>query len=147
MLLLLYHYYYYYITLLPSSVDTMTENFTSIPILDYLSSQSSTTKPKFLSDLRSALVKVGFFQITNSPLPLQLQQNALRLSAQFFKLSTDEKLQIENIHSRHFLGYSKINSESTAARTDHNESILVWLPSFNLNLKISDMFLEIPDGP
>lgn len=119
----------------------MTENFTSIPILDYLSSQSPTTKPKFLSDLRSALVEVGFFQIINSPLPLQLQQNALRLSAQFFKLSTDEKLQIENIHSRHFLGYSKINSESTAARTDHNESILVWLPSFNLNVKISDMLL------
>jgi isopenicillin N synthase-like dioxygenase len=119
----------------------MADNFTSIPILDYSCSQSPTTKPKFLSDLRAALVKVGFFQIINSPLPLQLQQDALRLSAQFFNLSTDEKLQIENIHSRHFLGYSKINSESTAAQTDHNESILVCLPSFIITLNISDMLL------
>ncbi|KAH7227167.1 uncharacterized protein BKA55DRAFT_527098 [Fusarium redolens] len=113
----------------------MADNFTSIPILDYSCSQSPTTKPKFLSDLRAALVKVGFFQIINSPLPLQLQQDALRLSAQFFNLSTDEKLQIENIHSRHFLGYSKINSESTAAQTDHNESILMGpdLPALGPN--------------
>jgi isopenicillin N synthase-like dioxygenase len=70
-------------------------------------------------------VKVGFLQIINSPLPIQLQQDALRLSAQFFNLPTDEKLEIENIHSKHLLRYSKINSESTAAQTDHNVSILV----------------------
>ncbi|KAF9774048.1 hypothetical protein IL306_008021 [Fusarium sp. DS 682] len=113
----------------------MADNFTSIPILDFSYSQSPASKPKFLSDLRTALVKVGFFQIKNSPLPLQLQQDALRLSAQFFNLPTDEKLKIENIHSRHFLGYSKINSESTASQTDHNESILLGpdLPALGPN--------------
>jgi isopenicillin N synthase-like dioxygenase len=103
----------------------MADSFTLIPVLDYSYSQSPATKPRFLSDLRSALVKVGFFQIINSPLPIQLQQDALRLSAQFFNLPTDEKVEIENINSKHFLGYGKINSESTAAQTDYNESILV----------------------
>ncbi|KAM0491521.1 hypothetical protein ACHAP8_010566 [Fusarium lateritium] len=113
----------------------MTDSFTSIPVLDYSYSQSPATKPKFLSDLRSALVKVGFFQIINSPLPIQSQQDALRLSTQFFNLPTDEKVEIENINSKHFLGYGKINSESTAAQTDHNESILMGpdLPALGPN--------------
>ncbi|KAF4458048.1 putative oxidoreductase, 2OG-Fe(II) oxygenase family [Fusarium austroafricanum] len=103
----------------------MAGNFTSIPILDYPSSQSPNTKPAFLAELRDALVKVGFFQVRNPPIPHKLQQDALRLAAQFFDLPTEKKLEIENIHSKRFLGYSRINSESTASGTDYLESILL----------------------
>ncbi|VTO88428.1 unnamed protein product [Fusarium graminearum] len=105
----------------------MASNFTSIPVLDYPSSLSPSTKPAFLAELRDALVKVGFFQVRDPPIPLKLQQDALRLSAQFFDLPTEKKLNIENVHSKRFLGYSRINSESTASGTDYLESILVLI--------------------
>lgn len=108
----------------------MASNFTSIPVLDYPSSLSPSTKPAFLAELRDALVKVGFFQVRDPPIPLKLQQDALRLSAQFFDLPTEKKLDIENVHSKRFLGYSRINSESTASGTDYLESILVHFMLF-----------------
>ncbi|KAM0363133.1 hypothetical protein HYE67_007959 [Fusarium culmorum] len=103
----------------------MASNFTSIPVLDYPSSLSPSTKPTFLAELRDALVEVGFFQVRDPPIPHKLQQDALRLSAQFFDLPTEKKLDIENVHSKRFLGYSRINSESTASGTDYLESILL----------------------
>ena len=45
------------------------EAFSSVPILDYdlLTRDGGIRKPQFLSELRNALVNVGFFYLANPP--------------------------------------------------------------------------------
>lgn len=100
-------------------------DFTSIPVLDFSQAQSPETKSQFLSQLRTALVKVGFFYVKNHQIPNQVQEDAMDQSLRFFELPLETKLEIENTHSKHFMGYSSMKGESTASRADNNESIQV----------------------
>lgn len=101
------------------------EDFTSIPVLDFSQAQSPEKNPDFLSELRNALVRVGFFYVKNHSIPAKVQEDAMDRSFKFFDLPLDTKLEIENTHSKHFLGYSSMKGESTASRADNNESIQV----------------------
>lgn len=103
----------------------MDGDFTGIPILDLSLAQSSVTKPRFLLELRNALVHIGFFYVKHHPIPEQVQQDVMLQSMAFFNLPLHKKLEIETVHSKRFVGYSKMDAERTAAGTDHNESILV----------------------
>ncbi|KAM4067044.1 2OG-Fe(II) oxygenase superfamily protein [Hirsutella rhossiliensis] len=103
----------------------MEDDFTAIPILDLSLARSPTTKPQFLAELRNALVCVGFLYVRNHSLPEQVQQEALQRSMAFFDLPLDKKLEMETVHSKHFLGYNRIDAERTGAEIDHNESIAI----------------------
>jgi len=113
----------------PPNVDSTTPgDFTAIPTLDLSLASSPETRPQFLLELRDALVRVGFLYVKNHPIPPQVEQDAIQKSTEFFNLPLDKKLEIETVHSRHFLGYNRMDAESTAAKVDHNESIAVgWL--------------------
>lgn len=99
--------------------------FTSIPVMDLSLCKSPSTKPQLLHDLRNALVRTGFFYVKNHSISEEVQQRAIDESTAFFKLPLDKKLEIETVNSKHFLGYNSMDTEWTAAKVDHNESIAV----------------------
>ncbi|KAE8153113.1 hypothetical protein BDV25DRAFT_127452 [Aspergillus avenaceus] len=98
-----------------------TPSFTKIPILDYSLSTSPTTKLQFLSDLRNALINVGFFYLINAPISPETQQNVIQKGMEIFDLPLEKKLEIEMINSKHFLGYSQLGAEITARKQDYRE--------------------------
>ncbi|KAK0732285.1 hypothetical protein B0H67DRAFT_679736 [Lasiosphaeris hirsuta] len=73
----------------------MQADFTIIPTIDLSLAQSPETKPLLLSELRSTLVRVGFFYVKNHGIPEQVQQDAIEQSAKFFELPLEEELEIE----------------------------------------------------
>lgn len=103
----------------------MASDFTSIPTIDLALAKSLETETLFFSELRRALVQVGFFYLKNHSIPQSVKQEAVQHANAFFDLPLEKKLAIETARSKHFLGYNRMDSETTAATTDHNESLAV----------------------
>ncbi|KAM0326569.1 hypothetical protein ACHAQA_006438 [Verticillium albo-atrum] len=99
------------------------DEFIEVPIVDYSLARHPATKAEFLSQLRNAIVNVGFFYLSNHSIPDEVQRAALEQSDAFFSLPLQKKLDIETAHSKHFLGYSRMSAEKTVAITGHNESV------------------------
>ncbi|OGM41097.1 oxidoreductase [Aspergillus bombycis] len=108
----------------------MAVNFTQIPTIDLAQAQSPATKPSFLSDLRDAIVKVGFFYVKNHGVPDNVERQFVEQSIRFFNLPLKERLEVEMLHSKHFLGYVREQNEKTAQRTDYRET-------FNLGMDLA----------
>ncbi|KAI1465485.1 Clavaminate synthase-like protein [Daldinia caldariorum] len=98
-------------------------SFTSIPILDLALSRDPQTKPKFLAELRHALMEVGFLYIKNVGIPDHLWQQVISEGKAFFDIPKEEKLKIEMKNAPSFLGYSQLSAEITAGKIDHREQI------------------------
>lgn len=96
-------------------------SFTSIPILDLSLAESPATKPSFLAQLREALVVVGFFYLKNTSIPKHVQTEFVQKSMDLCNLPLEKKQEIDMIHSKHFLGYSRMGLEKTAQKTDCRE--------------------------
>ncbi|KAJ5334642.1 hypothetical protein N7452_007045 [Penicillium brevicompactum] len=105
----------------------MSENFDSLPIIDFEDALSPSTKPQFLSALRHALVKVGFFYLKNHPVPRQVQQDLLRTSGDFFSLPSDKKAEVNMANTKSFRGYTGLGNERTAAKADERETFWAGL--------------------
>ncbi|EEY16857.1 2OG-Fe(II) oxygenase superfamily [Verticillium alfalfae VaMs.102] len=101
----------------------MEGEFTEVPVLDYSLSQHPTGKAEFLSQLRNAIVNVGFFYLSNHSIPEEVQRAVLEQTNAFFSLPLQKKMDIDMAHSKHFLGYNRMNSEKTVAITGQNESV------------------------
>lgn len=108
--------------------------FSSIPILDFAQSNSPSTKPAFLADLRHAIVNVGFFYLRNTSIPASVQDVFVERGKEIFDLPLDKKLEIEMVNSKHFLGYSRLGAEITALRTDYREQFDVFLSCICYNI-------------
>jgi isopenicillin N synthase-like dioxygenase len=102
-------------------LTTTTANFTSIPVLDYDLTKLPTTKPHFLSQLREALVVVGFFYLKNPPVPVEVRKAFVQKSIDLCNLPLEKKMEIDMVNSKHFLGYSRMGLERTARKMDHRE--------------------------
>ncbi|RDW58917.1 uncharacterized protein DSM5745_11123 [Aspergillus mulundensis] len=85
---------------------------TTIPVLNLSLARSPTTKPQFLSKLRDALVRVGFFYLENHPVPEQVQQEAMQESRHLFALPL-QKCEVDIVNRRHFFGHIRTGSEVT----------------------------------
>jgi len=66
-------------------------SFNSIPILDLSLAKDPITKPKFLVDLRQALLEVGFLYLKNVGIPEELTQAVIKEGISFFDLPIEEK--------------------------------------------------------
>jgi isopenicillin N synthase-like dioxygenase len=66
-------------------------SFTSIPILDMALANDPSTKPAFLSDLRHALLEVGFLYLRNVGIPDELFQHVIEEGKAFFDIPEEEK--------------------------------------------------------
>ncbi|OJJ45249.1 hypothetical protein ASPZODRAFT_69380 [Penicilliopsis zonata CBS 506.65] len=95
-------------------------SFLSIPVLDYSLAQEPT-KTHFLASLRHAIVNVGFFYLKNTPISPHVQARFVALGQALFDLPIERKLAVEMVHSRHFLGYSRLGAEITNLTQDFRE--------------------------
>lgn len=77
----------------------------------------------FLQQLREALLHVGFFYLKNTGIDRALTQSLISKSIQFFDLPLEEKLKVEMVNSKHFLGYARLGTEITAQKADFREQI------------------------
>lgn len=98
-------------------------SFTTIPILDMALANDPSTKPAFLSNLRHALLEVGFLYLRNVGIPDSLFQQVIKEGVSFFDIPLEEKLKIEMKNAPSFLGYSRLSAEITAGAVDHREQI------------------------
>ncbi|KAH7394414.1 hypothetical protein BKA66DRAFT_410823 [Pyrenochaeta sp. MPI-SDFR-AT-0127] len=107
----------------------MAETFTEIPILPLSQALDPATKPKFLADLRAALLNVGFLYLSETGLPAQLVQEVITECRGFFeKLPWEEKEAIEMKNQKSFLGWSRLDNETTAFNPDHREQLDLSTP-------------------
>jgi isopenicillin N synthase-like dioxygenase len=65
--------------------------FTSIPILDLDLSRDPATKPEFLTQLRHALMEVGFLYLKNVGISQELWDEVIRQGKGFFDIPQEEK--------------------------------------------------------
>lgn len=66
-------------------------SFSVIPILDLSLAKDPSTKPKFLVDLRHALLEVGFLYLKNVGIPEELTKAVIKEGVAFFDLPMEEK--------------------------------------------------------
>jgi isopenicillin N synthase-like dioxygenase len=89
-----------------------TQTFDTIPILPLSRALDPATKPKFLEDLRHALLNVGFLYLSETGLPDQLIKDVIRECQGFFKeLPQEEKERIEMKNEKSFLGWSRVSDQ------------------------------------
>lgn len=87
--------------------------FTTLPILPLSHALDPSTKPRFLADLRDALLNVGFLYLSETGLPDALITDVVRECQGFFeKLPQGEKEAIEMKNEKSFLGWSRVSSKS-----------------------------------
>ncbi|KAH7138363.1 hypothetical protein B0J11DRAFT_13665 [Dendryphion nanum] len=104
-------------------------SFTHIPILPLSSALDASTKPAFLSNLRSALLNVGFLYLSETGIPDALIQDVITECVDFFeRLPREEKERIEMKNERSFLGWSRLDNETTAHNPDHREQLDLSTP-------------------
>ncbi|KAF2865096.1 hypothetical protein BDV95DRAFT_612885 [Massariosphaeria phaeospora] len=103
--------------------------FTSLPLLPLSSALSPTTKPAFLTALRSALLNVGVFYLSDMGLPDALLAAVVRECRGFFEeLPLREKERVEMKNEKSFLGWSRVDNETTAFNPDHREQLDLSTP-------------------
>lgn len=78
---------------------------------------------RFRADLRAATRDVGFFYLTGTGIPAELEQRLHRAARDFFALPEGDKLAIENVKSPHFRGYTRVGGERTQGAVDWREQI------------------------
>jgi len=82
--------------------------FTEIPVLDLGEARDAKSKPKFLRQLRDALLNVGFLYIKNTGISQELYDKVCEEGISFFDLPEEDKLRIEMRNEPSFLGYSRV---------------------------------------
>jgi isopenicillin N synthase-like dioxygenase len=107
-----------------ASTTSTRSPLTTLPILD-LSRLNGTAAEaeEFREDLRRVTHEVGFFYLVGHGISDTTIANMMDLSRAFFALPEDEKLAIENTHSPHFRGYTRMGGELTLGKTDWREQI------------------------
>lgn len=76
-----------------------------------------------LDALRRATHEIGFFYLTGHGVPAALPDQLLTSARDFFCLPEVNKLQIENVRSPHFRGYTRLGSEHTYGAADQREQL------------------------
>ncbi|KAF9526907.1 iron/ascorbate oxidoreductase [Crepidotus variabilis] len=96
-------------------------DFASVPVLDYSLLNSANTRPRFLQQLRHALVNVGFLYLSNHPVSQNDIQRVIDYIPKLFDLRQEAKDAIRMVNSEHFLGYSRFGAEITKGSVDQRE--------------------------
>ncbi|WUV61245.1 isopenicillin N synthase family oxygenase [Streptomyces sp. NBC_01478] len=82
-----------------------------------------TDRDAFLAELRSAAHEVGFFYVTGHGVPASVRDEILHAARAFFALPVEPRLEIENLNSPQFRGYTRTGTEYTAGSADWREQI------------------------
>lgn len=93
----------------------------SLPIIDLALAQDPATKPQLLEDLKNALFRIGFLYLVNHGVEKEARALQKFSPKAFTDLSHQEKESIAMLNNPHFIGYTALGSETTAAKTDQRE--------------------------
>jgi isopenicillin N synthase-like dioxygenase len=105
-----------------TSESTVTDDFTSIPILNYALLSSPDTRPVFIRQLQHALINVGFLYLENTAAPDDaLFDEVIAYLPRIFALPQERKDALRMVNSPHFLGYSRLGVERTRGAADQRE--------------------------
>jgi isopenicillin N synthase-like dioxygenase len=107
---------------------TVSDNFTSIPILNYALLSSPGTRATFIEQLRHALIDVGFLYLEHPPVSDALVDRVIAYLPRVFELPQERKDALRMAHSPHFLGYSRVGVERTKGAADQREQIDIATP-------------------
>ncbi|KAK0653929.1 putative 2-oxoglutarate-dependent dioxygenase [Lasiodiplodia hormozganensis] len=114
------------------TITPETQTFTAIPTLALRDARTTASKPRFLAALRAALLDIGFLylDVSGEPaLPEELLSEVVREGTAFFAdLPEAEKERIEMKNEKSFLGWSRLDNETTAMHTDHREQLDLSTP-------------------
>ena len=107
--------------------NTLTpSNFSSIPVLDY--PLLHTDRAAFLTQLRHALIHVGFLYLRDAPVDTA---SVVEQVPRFFALQQEAKDRLAMTNNEHFLGYTKMGTEWTKGAQDWREQIDIATPHEN----------------
>lgn len=96
----------------------------SLPLVDLARFRDPTAdRAAFLADLRRAAHEVGFFYVVGHGVPEEITAGILAAAKEFFALPVEQRLEIENVHSPQFRGYTRVGTEHTAGAADWREQI------------------------
>lgn len=96
----------------------------TLPVLDLsLLDQGPEAAARFRDQLAEATHDVGFFYLTGTGIPPELEARLHRAARDFFALPEEDKLAIENVKSPHFRGYTRVGGERTQGKIDWREQI------------------------
>lgn len=94
----------------------------ALPVID-ISRFRGPDRAAFLDELRVAAHEVGFFYVTGHGVPARLRRRVLEAAKEFFALPEAARLEIENVNSPQFRGYTRTGTEHTAGAPDWREQI------------------------
>ncbi|KAI5118876.1 hypothetical protein M0805_003551 [Coniferiporia weirii] len=97
-----------------------TDDFTSIPVLDYTQLHTGR-KAQFVAALQHALVNVGFLYLAHPPLDPSLVAALCAYAPRLFELPQARKDALRMANSPCFLGYSRVGAELTRGAPDQRE--------------------------
>ncbi|MGZ4603986.1 MAG: isopenicillin N synthase family dioxygenase [Kineosporiaceae bacterium] len=95
----------------------------SLPLVDISRLRDPGRREAFLTDLRHAAHDVGFCYVTGHGVPREVTDAVLEAAREFFALPVEQRLEIENLKSPHFRGYSRVGTERTAGAADQRDQI------------------------
>ncbi|KAJ6580762.1 hypothetical protein B0H19DRAFT_1251063 [Mycena capillaripes] len=81
----------------------MSLDYTQIPVLDWTLAKKD--KALFLSQLRGAMINVGFLYLSNHPVPMDIVDQVIDQTTRFFALPQEVKDSVNLTHSPRFYGY------------------------------------------
>jgi isopenicillin N synthase-like dioxygenase len=103
-------------------------SLTSLAVLDFSRlDRGPEEAARFRDELRNALHEVGFIYLVGHGIPQDLTEAVVNVSRRFFELSVEAKLEIENVLSPQFRGYTRIGGEITDGAVDWREQIDIGL--------------------
>lgn len=96
----------------------------TLPILD-ISRLRGTVEDRaaFLAELRDAAHDVGFCYVVGHGVPAEVTQGIFGVLKRFFELPVERRLEIENVNSPQFRGYTRTGAEHTGGTPDWREQI------------------------
>ncbi|USQ78683.1 isopenicillin N synthase family oxygenase [Ornithinimicrobium faecis] len=94
-----------------------------LPVLDLSLANDPATAAQFREQLREATHDYGFFYLVGHGIDPSLTSEIISVSREFFALPEADKLEIENVLSPHYRGYTRVGGERTQGKVDWREQI------------------------
>jgi len=107
----------------------------TLPIVDISKFHGTDDqREEFLAELRDAAHNVGFFYVVGHGVPDSVTTGVMDAAHQFFALPLEDRLEIDNLKSPQFRGYTRVGYEHTNGHPDRRDQLDVGVEREVLDL-------------
>ncbi len=106
-------------------VDMVTASL-ALPVLDIAAFREDPTSADalaFVAELRRVVHEIGFFYVSGHGVDVSVADRVHRVARQFFAEPEDVRLEIENVRSAQFRGYTRFGHEHTNGKADLRDQV------------------------